>query len=193
MITSTTIINKNRRLAFHILNKQITELEQLIKDGANVNERGPSGNYPLFYAVTNNCPKYSFKIAEILINNGADVNIIDMSGINFLRHAVAHHNLILHIAAIISDINLVKFVLNNGANINSRNRHGHSALELAILETRNDDDDYARNESLNTIIEILQSQSSVISLVGLCIIVVREHKINKQFLPEILFEFPKVI
>ncbi len=85
--------------------------ERRIAHGADVNERdrmyhlAPLG-WAAIYGQT--------EVARALLDNGADVNIIDRSG-----------NTPLHTAAFLGDVETAKLLIENGANIRAKNHEGN--------------------------------------------------------------------
>ncbi len=69
-----------------IVNGENTKLEQLISQGLDVNARDEHGNTLLFYALTQ---QQNLKIADILIDAGADVNMPSAEGLTPLLIATA--------------------------------------------------------------------------------------------------------
>ena len=84
--------------------------------GANINRRSKYGSVVLEYAI---CRKDK-RMANLLLELGADV---DQLGHN--------NNPLLCISALWGRLDIVIFLLDNGANINAKNPHGHTALKRA--------------------------------------------------------------
>ena len=71
-------------------NKPLKKIEQLIKNGANVNVQDSYGKTPLIYAINYKKNKldlisflyipYNIRLFKVLLKNGADVNIQDKNG-----------------------------------------------------------------------------------------------------------------
>ena len=93
-----------------LFDQEITleEAEELIKNGADVNERNEYGDTPLFYTL-------NMDIAELLIKSGANVNERNY-----------HGQTPLHTSFFIGQI---EFLLNHGAHINTKDGHGFCVLD----------------------------------------------------------------
>ena len=85
------------------------EAEELIRNGADVNEQNGIGETPLFKVMNS-------KIARLLINHGADVN--HERTLSFTPLMVA------------SNIQIIKVLVQNGADIHKRSSYGHSCLHM---------------------------------------------------------------
>lgn len=96
----------------------------MLKYGAEVNARTDNGVSPLMFAVDSHNPKEketSVKIAQVLIENGADVKLFDMHGTTPIYTAAQN-----------GIIECVQLFLQNDANVNARtsdfSRPIHAAL-----------------------------------------------------------------
>ena len=94
-----------------IASKDVKEIESAIAKGANVNSPDSNGNRPLMLAIKTG----SFQIVRLLIAHGADVSI----GTELIGEIV-HDNK-----------DMVKLLLENGANPNVQDKHGNTPLILA--------------------------------------------------------------
>jgi ankyrin repeat protein len=98
------------------MQNKTTEIEQLIKDGAEVNSKDDDGNTGLHWAAS-----YGFtEMAEILISNGDDVNLRNNDG-----------NAPLHWAAGQGSTEIVKLLIANGADINAKGKSNWTPLRWA--------------------------------------------------------------
>jgi ankyrin repeat protein len=95
-------------------------VETLIKKNAEVNK---SGWTPLHYA----CSTGRLSVAQFLVANGAKVNALSPSDTTPLMMAVNSGNELL-----------VKFLLDNGADLRMRNHEGYSAIDVAVLFSKED-------------------------------------------------------
>jgi ankyrin repeat protein len=98
----------------------------LVSNGANINAITIDGNSPLHYAVYKSLalswPYYSFAIVEFLVSNGADIN------------AQNKHNkrTPLHLAIFTGNIEVIKYLIEQGAKINARDRVDLTPLHHAV-------------------------------------------------------------
>lgn len=63
-----------------------------------------------------------FRLIELLIENGADLNACDEKGHTVLMHAISF-----------GDRGIVKYLINQGANVNSKSKNGGTVLAIALL------------------------------------------------------------
>lgn len=120
---------------------QKSAVELLLAEDAPINERDIPLNTPLTYAVINNHKD----IAELLIDNGANVNAKNNDGQTPLEIA-QRRNLreivellakvpdipSIHVAAQLGDMDKVKALLEEGADVNAKDENGMTPLLLAI-------------------------------------------------------------
>jgi ankyrin repeat protein len=92
----------------------------VLKNKADVNKAGWT---PLHYA----CTTGKLSVAEFLVSKGAKVNALSQSETTPLMMAVGSGN----------DL-LIKFLLDNGADIRMRNHEGYSAIDVAELFSKDD-------------------------------------------------------
>lgn len=127
----------------------IKKIEALIKDGADVNyKEKEKGNYPLLI-----CARKGYdEIAALLINNGADVNLVNDYGTTALMAAARHDN-----------YELCEVLLILGADINAQCIDGDTALfsakmhcndNVVALLLQNQAQIYHRNQSGNLVTEV---------------------------------------
>jgi ankyrin repeat protein len=100
-------------------------IKKWIKAGADVNQVDDIGLTPLHYAI-----KFAktdiltlIEIIEIFIKNGADINkLTNNESMTLLHYAVYYH----------MNIDIIKFLINKGANINAVGRSGKTIINDAI-------------------------------------------------------------
>jgi len=113
----------DKKLSEAVWNKNARKVKKYIKKGANVNMAG-SGRTLLQEA----CLPKDFKIAKILITNGADVNAIKYEDGNKIRRPI-------FIAIRLNNIELTELLIKSGANLNVRFRD-KTPLLLAFSDLR---------------------------------------------------------
>ncbi len=99
------------------MQNKLKEIEQLIKKGVSVNSKSnDDGNTGLHWAAS-----FGWKeMAELLISNGADVNLKNMEG-----------NTPLHWASGQGKTEIVKILISNGADINIKGKSNWTPLRWA--------------------------------------------------------------
>ncbi len=99
--------------------------ELLLKSGAKVDAVNADGStaimYTSFYPSNDPKAKTSVDLASLYINNGADVNHKDKSGITPLMSAINGYS-----------VEMVQFLLDKGADITIKNKRGQTPLLFAI-------------------------------------------------------------
>ncbi|MBU1090314.1 MAG: ankyrin repeat domain-containing protein, partial [Candidatus Omnitrophica bacterium] len=133
--------NQNKPLPQDIFVKSIVDgvasdnkIKSLIKEGAEVNFRiGSSMDTPLIYTVRHGRQL----LARDLVKNGANLNMQDSKGDTALHVAVANE-----------DADMVRMLVEHGANRYIRNRNGNIPANLAMNK---------RNESNQKITDLLKS------------------------------------
>lgn len=96
-------------------------VRELIIKGADVNQKCEVGDSPLIIAARRGSfYKSNIDITEILLKNGANINVIGQGGYNSLMEAI--HS---------EDIMLAKFLIDNGINVNLKCKRGMTAIEHA--------------------------------------------------------------
>lgn len=144
--------NKNEELSNKIkYHNGIVEL--LISNGANVNSTNDNGDSPLHLASSH--PGY-IEVINILIKHGADINAINISGINPLYYAFLSGQNEIALVLIKSgakldlytdeygrntltwccfygNLDIVKYYINIGTNVNTKRLNGMSLLHEAAI------------------------------------------------------------
>ena len=170
---------KNNKLLEAIKNRSslnLTYIEQLLNDGADVNARDNDGNTALMYATEqSNIYTEYFDVVALLLNEGADVtkpNDEGKTALSFMekdgkgKYIIkkmldntdvneklddSNENTILILAAMNNHSEVVKYLLKNGANKTITNNEGKTALDMAKkLQTT--------NESAKKILKLLRDQ-----------------------------------
>ncbi|CAC5411871.1 unnamed protein product [Mytilus coruscus] len=134
--------NNNGDSVLHLAASQSdhSAVKLLISLGANVSARNKENQTPLDVAK-------SIDVAEMLIQNGADINSADSKG-----------DSALHLAAIQSDDSAVKFLIKLGANVSARNNEGRTPLE-SLEETYKKSDGYIGKTQGDSALHLAVSQS----------------------------------
>ena len=102
-----------RSNALHYITEDNPELAKfLIEKGLHMDARGDFGETPLMHAMIAGTPK----VARMLVENGADVTIVD----NRLRTP-------LHLANMM-DIEMMRLLIENGADVNAKDSKGNTPL-----------------------------------------------------------------
>lgn len=112
----------------------------LIKQGANVNATVSQTNEtPLHSALSKAGRPYYFYVAKLLIECGANVNAKTIPGVEtgaFMRDVRTKGETPLHRAAAYADERTIKYLLDNGAQIDAKDAHGNSPLSWASEHLR---------------------------------------------------------
>ncbi len=135
-IDGITLQRHHTPLTYSIKNKQRNTTQLLIQQGANVNKSGfiyP----PLIRAVLNN----DIETVKLLLANNADVDVkCDDLGTTSLMYSSAKAE----------RINITKFLIKNGANVNAQSSCGETPLMFA-----------AKGGSISTVMYLLEHKASV--------------------------------
>ncbi|EAY00672.1 hypothetical protein TVAG_208640 [Trichomonas vaginalis G3] len=109
---------KSEMTFLHIAVKKgfVAKIDQLIKDGIDVNSKDAAGKTPLMYASENNNPI----IVEKLLGHGADVNILDNAGETAIFYAASQ-----------GLTGIIKILFDHGAKANLTSKRGHTPYMLA--------------------------------------------------------------
>lgn len=84
----------------------------LIKNGLNVNHQSKKGVSPLMLSVS--CPYDDIQKEQLLLDNGADVNLLDKNNENALFYA--------------NGLGYAQMLVEHGINIHQRSKYGHNIL-----------------------------------------------------------------
>lgn len=114
----TTAKPSNTMLVLAVECGDLTAVELLLTEGADVDMINESGETLLHLAVLNE----NLPILKLLLDMGACVDVMNRYGMTPLHRAVEQHGNLL----------TVKLLLKKGANVNTRNRNGNTALHLAV-------------------------------------------------------------
>lgn len=108
-------------------------VKYLIEQGAAVNivAQNPSKVMPLHSAVARN----DFEICQILVQNGADVNVAQIQGVTAL-HSAAHRG----------NLGIVKLLVENGAKVEAAMENGDTALIFAERDGHQEVLDYLKSK-----------------------------------------------
>jgi hypothetical protein len=116
---SKVFLSKHVITDFLYLDSNIGFLRYFVQDKkVNLNSSF-DGKIPLIYTSEYHCSKN----AEFLIANGADVNIKDANGLTPLMH-------VSHNAHSSTALKTAEVLINKGANVSFRNKHGQSAIGM---------------------------------------------------------------
>ncbi|KAJ5076858.1 cyclin-dependent kinase inhibitor 2c-related [Anaeramoeba ignava] len=101
-----------------IWNGDLKEIKKLITTGENINKQSElTGQTPIYIALK----KEKHKIVRYLVENGANLNIIDNNGLTPLMIAVDSQS-----------YDMVEFLLSHGANVDAFNEYGETCLHKVI-------------------------------------------------------------
>lgn len=123
LLNKTNILGKTPLISMinadnYTIEEKETIIETFIEKGTNINMVcSKDGNSPLLYAYQAGY----LSIVELLIYNGADINIKNNEGNSLLVYAIKNN-----------DFPLVKYLTENGADVNIINNEGKSPLHYAI-------------------------------------------------------------
>ena len=147
----------------------------LLEHGADVDSESHFGETPLFFLSESNG---NLEIAQVLLDYGADPNILSKSGQNSLYRALltgyqGHIQLLLkygadpnvrddagrtllHVSSRKGDSKVVQALLELGVDVNSRNNRGRTPLQEA------NDPDYWHPESAEQVVQVLLKHGATI-------------------------------
>ena len=108
----------------------LARLQQLIADGANIDEKDDIGDTPLYYALKNG----HAEIAKLLIANGANVNDKNPIGNTPLHHAVEYlpRRYLADRYLPTRYFEILELLIAKGAQCNEKNCHRANALSWAL-------------------------------------------------------------
>lgn len=107
-------------LIYAVYYKQFPLIQQLIKLGANINQRDQSGSTVLHYALDDDT-------IRLLCDYGADVNVPTVVNIKYTHWGYTP----LHCAALRGNLECVKTLIDRGANIRKKACDGMDAARVA--------------------------------------------------------------
>ena len=166
------------RLNYYFESLSKNKIDAQIAAGGNINAKGPYGESVLMYAVTHNDDP---EIIEYLIRKGANVYAKDDFGINLLQYAARtknensleiakifikygispaeedHYgdNALSDACGISKNLDMIKILVENGADVNSKNKLGKTALFEAV---------FGYSESIPEIIEYLVDKGADVNV-----------------------------
>lgn len=115
-------------------------VDNMIKNGANVNATDDKGWKPIMYAaVSNRNPQ----VIETLAKNGASVNEKDTHGITPLMRAAGNNQ----------NPQILETLIKNGADVNAKNDLGFTALMFAVMIGRINGDNKATIEKIKILLQ----------------------------------------
>lgn len=116
------------RTRLHIFSKVngVSVVEQLLSEGANINEKDFFQQTSLHYLARSNKNDSHYQTAELLLNKGADINATDIYGRTPLYYLIYHGG----------GYRIVKLFLSFGADVNVINSKGQNLLFLAVSRNK---------------------------------------------------------
>ncbi|WP_341816915.1 ankyrin repeat domain-containing protein [Wolbachia endosymbiont (group A) of Agelastica alni] len=137
--------NENTPLHWAAENGYLEVIEKLIENGANVNEKGDNENTPLHWAAA----KGRLEVVEKLIEKGANIGVEDKGGKTPFERAEKNQRTevakflatvkdnddktALHYAAEKGNLDLVRLLIENVADINAKNKDGMTPFKIALV------------------------------------------------------------
>ena len=109
---------KEQSLYWAIKNGSISEINQAIQNGADVNTKDIESRTPLMFALRYEAPK---KVIELLIAKGAYVNAKDKIGWTPLMYACSYD----------APKEVIELLINNKADVNKKSNYGKTPLMYA--------------------------------------------------------------
>lgn len=126
------MFDKNK-LQSRLYSRISKSVEKALAEGADPNKRAYGCDYPLNHAVGFG----RYKVASLLINADANVNLKGLDGLTPL-----------HQAARIGNLRLAKLLVKNGADIHDLNDEGKTPLDVAT-------DEFARTYNAHHIVQVI--------------------------------------
>lgn len=128
-------LDETERLQHAVSNNDFEIAKKYLEQGANPNGSNQYDLTPLMITALNG----NLEMAKLLISKGADVNVKDKNGNTALTYCSNYGYIIIAKSAdanVVKDkygyIKIAKFLVENGADINHRNKDGITALEQAL-------------------------------------------------------------
>lgn len=142
---------KSRETALHtaIYKGNLSIIEQLLQRMSNPNVTDIHGNTPLHITIRESNSK--LEIMSKLLEYNTNLNIKNKRG-----------STPLHDAVIQNDETLVKFLLDNGADISITDNHNKTPLDLAERDLADGDDLFCDLDRVKKIIELLKNHQSTL-------------------------------
>jgi len=112
----------NKSIHIAIIKNDLVELKKCIKNGTDINSKGEYNCTPLHYA----CQNGNFEIIEFLVSNLANIN---------MKNSYSTYYPIFDAITATNDKNvydIIKLLLDNGADINSIDSFGNTLLHYAV-------------------------------------------------------------
>ena len=150
-------VNKKGLSILHLIcqHKNMNNLEEILKRNCDLNPLTPDGKTPLMLS----CKNYGKRLAIRLLDSGADPSIKDKEGYTCLEYACKYgetkvvekilsiglnsvnnltydNNFPLYIASRFSHYDIVKLLLQNGADKNMTGKNNSTALDIAKTKKR---------------------------------------------------------
>jgi ankyrin repeat protein/energy-coupling factor transporter ATP-binding protein EcfA2 len=136
----------NTPLILAAANGHKDSVEFLLKNGANVNDKNNEGNTPLMLAATNK----DKDIVLYLLKQGAEFDSNDSSVVNALTFTIFEQRCgSIREAATYGYVNVLKFLLTHGADINSEDSNKNTPLILAAANGHKDAVELLLNRGAN--------------------------------------------
>jgi ankyrin repeat protein len=115
-VTAPSFAGINEKLAFAANQGDLTQVQSLLSQGADVNAKGAMGWTPLYMAMGH------ADVVKLLLEHGADANVKDFNGTpNIVSAATLGH------------ADVVQLLLAHGAEINAQDKMGLTALMMATM------------------------------------------------------------
>jgi ankyrin repeat protein len=141
-------------LMYAILHDKIDQVKLLISKGADVTKKSSEDQTTLMYAIQSS----NIDIVELLLNKITDKT----QRIEFINQVGTYYSALMY-AVTYNDFNMVRLLLENGANPNIISKYGNTALNSAIMFSnqkyyhynKEKYDDIATHEMTNQIVTLL--------------------------------------
>lgn len=140
-VSNTLEKESDVKLNAGIQSGNLERVKEAIEDGANLNKIKVSlvaDENPIVLAITKN----QDKIAEYLINNGADANYTDISGRSLLMFSAYN-----------TDVSFCELLIKHGAKVNQEDKNGYTALEYVLDHSRKATTESKMNQTITILLE----------------------------------------
>ncbi|KAG4095964.1 ankyrin repeat-containing domain protein [Neocallimastix lanati (nom. inval.)] len=130
--------NLETPLFYAVKNKYIQLTEYLLENGADVHYTNKNGEYPLIVACYERISKKKLVITQMLIDHGADVNKIAniAKNISYFYEIKYYSGTPLIYAIDRGSFDLVKLLVENGADVNKKNEDNNTPLYYSIYNKK---------------------------------------------------------